>query len=346
MTKTELYLNKLILIVTVFSLIVIALGAYTRLVHAGLGCPDWPLCYGHAWAPSTTADIAQANVSFPEIPVNLTKTWPEMTHRYLASSLGALCILIVAGGIRLRRLGINFPIKHSVFLLIFIIMQGMFGMWTVTLKLWPQVVTLHLLGGFSTFCLLLLLHCRHSTAFSKLFIDSQRTRKPTNKLNALAIFSLTMVIVQVALGGWVTSNYAALACVDLPWCDVSGVMAADLKAGFNIFQEIGPNYLGGQLDTGARISIHVAHRLGALIVTLSLSVLIFTLISRGYRRMGYSLAVTLALQVILGLCNIYFHLPLFNAVAHNIVGALLVGVVVLVNWSLLSKTKKGLPESI
>jgi len=145
-TTTQKTLKHLLLIATLFSLLVIALGAYTRLVHAGLGCPDWPLCYGHAWAPSTGNDIATANIKFPEIPVNLAKTWPEMTHRYLATGLGALCIAIVFLGIRVRRQSMGFPIKHSVFLLGFIILQGLFGMWTVTLKLWPQVVTLHLLG--------------------------------------------------------------------------------------------------------------------------------------------------------------------------------------------------------
>lgn len=329
MTNTQKTLKNLLLIATFFSLIVIALGAYTRLVHAGLGCPDWPLCYGHAWAPSTGGDITTANIKFPDTPVNLAITWPEMTHRYLATSLGALCIAIVYLGIRVRRQSITFPLKHSVALLAFIIVQGMFGMWTVTLKLWPQVVTLHLLGGFTTFCLLLLLYLR---SFHTLSINVGEKIRPSVLLSRVAIVSLCVVTLQIALGGWTTSNYAALACVELPWCDTSAVNVQDTIDGFNIFQEIGPNYLGGQLDAGARVAIHLGHRVGALVVTFSLIALIVLLIQHCFKRVALLLTVVLITQVLLGLSNVYFHLPLFNAVAHNLVGALLVGSVVLVNW--------------
>lgn len=342
MTKTQKTLKNLLLIATLFSLIVIALGAYTRLVHAGLGCPDWPLCYGHAWAPSTGGDISTANIQFPDAPVNLAKTWPEMTHRYLASSLGALCIAIVYLGLRVRRQSIAFPLKHSVFLLAFIIVQGMFGMWTVTLKLWPQVVTLHLLGGFTTFCLLLLLYLRSFPTLNTnahLEDGAERRILSSSLLNKVALISLGIAALQVALGGWTTSNYAALACVELPWCDISQVTVQDTINGFNVLQEIGPNYLGGQLDGGARIAIHLGHRVGALITTLCLVLLIVLLGKKHYRKMALLLGVVLTTQLLLGLSNVYFHLPLFNAVGHNVVGALLLGSVVLINW-VLAQTKQ------
>ncbi|WP_435276578.1 COX15/CtaA family protein [Psychrobium sp. nBUS_13] len=321
----QLMLKRLIIVATCFSLLVIALGAYTRLVHAGLGCPDWPLCYGHAWAPSSTNEISQANLKFPDIPVNLTKTWPEMTHRYLASSLGLLCIFIVALGMAVKRRGQQFPIKHSAFLLGFIILQGLFGMWTVTLKLWPQVVTAHLLGGFTTFCLLLLLYLR-SYGRSVLSIGVKQSLKIS------ALIALVFVLLQVALGGWITSNYAALACTQLPWCSVSQISSNDIYTGFNFLQEIGPNYLGGQLDGGARIAIHLAHRLGALAVMISIAVLITLLIKfRIYSVAAFIGVVTIA-QIGLGIFNVYFHLPLYNAVAHNLMGAILLGTLVWVNW--------------
>lgn len=321
----QLMLKRLIIVATCFSLLVIALGAYTRLVHAGLGCPDWPLCYGHAWAPSSTNEISQANLKFPDIPVNLTKTWPEMTHRYLASSLGLLCIFIVALGMAVKRRGQQFPIKHSAFLLGFIILQGLFGMWTVTLKLWPQVVTAHLLGGFTTFCLLLLLYLR-SYGRSVLSIG---VKQP---LKIGALIALIFVFIQVALGGWITSNYAALACTQLPWCSVSQISSNDIYTGFNFLQEIGPNYLGGQLDGGARIAIHLAHRLGALAVTISIAVLITLLIKFRIYSVAAFLAVVTLVQIGLGIFNVYFHLPLYNAVAHNLMGAILLGTLVWVNW--------------
>lgn len=333
----QLMLKRLIIVATCFSLLVIALGAYTRLVHAGLGCPDWPLCYGHAWAPSSDNEIFQANLKFPDIPVNLTKTWPEMTHRYLASSLGLLCIFIVALGMTLKRRGQQFPIKHSVFLLGFIILQGLFGMWTVTLKLWPQVVTAHLLGGFITFCLLLLLYLR-SYGRSVLSIG---VRQP---LKIGALIALIFVFIQVALGGWITSNYAALACTQLPWCSVAEITSHDIYIGFNFLQEIGPNYLGGQLDGGARIAIHLAHRLGAIAVIVSIVALLAMLFKYRIYNAAALVGVVTIVQISLGIFNVYFHLPLYNAVAHNLVGALLLGALVWVNWLVRREMKEDKKE--
>ncbi len=326
--KPRTVLTNLILIATIFSILVIGLGAYTRLVHAGLGCPDWPLCYGHFWAPEQGGELTQANVKFPDAPVDLDKTWPEMTHRYLATSLGVFCIAILWLGIRARKEDHSVPIKHATGLLAFIILQGLFGMWTVTLKLWPQVVTLHLAGGFTTFCLLLLLYLRMRPRSASLNTSS--------RARVLAGLSLVVVALQVLIGGWLTSNYAAMACVELPLCKIDHLTKADFFQGFDVLQQIGPNYLGGQLDGDARIAIHATHRFGAIasmIVLLSLAFMLKKL------QHSWALIVLLALttiQVGLGITNVYFGLPLFNAVAHNIAGALLLACLVWINFNLRS----------
>lgn len=324
-TKQNL-LTKLILVATVFSILVIALGAYTRLVHAGLGCPDWPLCYGHLWAPDSSSEVAQANLKYPQAQVDLDKTWPEMTHRYLASSLGLLCIAILWLSIQVRKTHPDFPVKHASGLLAFIILQGLFGMWTVTLKLWPQVVTLHLLGGFATFCLLLLLYLR----VRKVPIDFVSS----NSGRMVARLSLVIVVIQVMLGGWLTSNYAAMACIELPFCPIGQLNAQDFAQGFNFLQQIGPNYLGGQLDGGARIAIHAMHRYGALVCVIVLILLVGILVRSRYWLLAIPLALLTVIQVGLGVANVYYSLPLFNAVAHNVTGAILVGCLVWVNYHL------------
>ncbi|MDP2561825.1 heme A synthase [Psychrobium sp. 1_MG-2023] len=334
--KSSSNLSRLVLIATLFSLFVIALGAYTRLVHAGLGCPDWPLCYGHLWAPVESADIIKANLAFPDAPVDLSITWPEMTHRYLATSLGLFCIAIVLLCYREKKRIGQAPLKHSVLLLFFIILQGLFGMWTVTLKLWPQVVTTHLLGGFFTFSLLLLLWLRLN---KRVIIsgESNVVRGKHKTLCWLALAALLITLFQIGLGGWTTSNYAALACTQLPWCDLSHLDSNDFSQAFNVFQQVGPNYLGGQLDAGARIAIHISHRIGAVLVTIVIGILLISLVRARYYRLVLGLAGLLFIQLSLGLANVYFYLPLFNAVAHNVMGAILFGGLVGTNYYLWSK---------
>lgn len=319
-------LGVVVLLATLFAILVIGLGAYTRLVHAGLGCPDWPLCYGHLWAPEQSKDIAQANLNFPDAPVDLEKTWPEMTHRYLATSLGIFCIAIVFLSLRLHRTGQRIPLKHAIGLLGFIIVQGLFGMWTVTLKLWPQVVTLHLLGGFTTFCLLLLLYLRVTFA-AKLV-------RPSRLLRGLALSFLVVCSVQIALGGWLTSNYAAMACVELPLCDIGHLQSNDFERGFNVLQHIGPNYLGGQLDGPARVAIHSMHRFGAIVTLLFGLGLIWQLAKHQQHTAITVIAALLGAQIALGIANVYLGLPLFNAVAHNLTGALLLASIVWINYQL------------
>jgi cytochrome c oxidase assembly protein subunit 15 len=210
------------------------------------------------------------------------------------------------------------------FLLAVVLAQAAFGMWTVTLKLWPQVVTGHLLGGFATLSLLFLLTLRLSGVLPALIVPK--------RLQYWATAGLVLVIGQIALGGWVSSNYAAVACIDLPTCHGQWWPAADFANGFHLTQHIGPNYLGGQLDSDARTAIHLTHRVGALLVTLVLLGLAWQLRAVGMTRLAGLLLIALAAQICLGLSNVYFHLPLPVAVGHNAGGAALLLTLVLVNY--------------
>jgi cytochrome c oxidase assembly protein subunit 15 len=198
-------------------------------------------------------------------------------------------------------------------------------MWTVTLKLWPQVVTAHLLGGFATLSLLFLLTLRLSGA-------PRASTSFSVRLRSLAALGLLLVIGQIALGGWVSSNYAAVACVDLPTCHGEWWPAMDFANGFHLTQHIGPNYLGGQLDSDARTAIHMTHRLGAVALTLVLLLLAWQLRRSGLSRLAGLLLLALGVQISLGISNVVFHLPLLVAVAHNAGGALLLLTMVLINY--------------
>jgi len=322
---------RLALFAVVFAVGVIILGAFTRLVDAGLGCPDWPGCYGHLSWPDEEHEIVAANEAFPHAPVELDKTWPEMVHRYLATGLGVLAIGLV--GMAWRHRGPGQPLKLPLFLLGFVILQGMFGMWTVTLKLWPQVVTTHLLGGFTTLSLLWLLTLR---------LQNQPWQLPkltarVQQLKPLAAIGLLVVIGQIALGGWTTSNYAAVACPDLPTCQAQWLPPMDFADGFDIFQHIGPNYLGGVMTNEARVAIHMSHRIGAIITLLYvgwLSIQLLQTPSTELQRLGKVTAGVLVSQFCLGLANVLFSFPLAVAVAHNAVGALLLLTLVTLNYRL------------
>ncbi|MCH4872265.1 COX15/CtaA family protein [Pseudomonas sp. TMW22091] len=314
---------RLALLATVVALMVVLLGAYTRLTHSGLGCPDWPGCYGFISVPSTDAQLAHAELHFPEAPVEAAKGWSEMIHRYCAGTLGCLILLLAVRAWKQRKRH-DQPLKLPLFILLVVIIQAAFGMWTVTLKLWPQVVTAHLMGGFATLSLLFLLTLRLSGWLPALAIP--------RRLQRWATAGLVLVIIQIALGGWVSSNYAAVACVDLPTCHGQWWPAADFTNGFHLTQHIGPNYLGGQLDSEARTAIHLAHRLGAVLLTLVLLGLAWQLRKVGMPRLAGLVLLVLAVQISLGLSNVLFGLPLGLAVAHNAGGAALMLTLVLVNY--------------
>ncbi len=313
---------RLALLSTLFAFLVIMLGAFTRLADAGLGCPDWPGCYGHLLWPDTVAEVSAAEASFPDAPVEHDKTWPEMLHRYLASTLGLLAIVLLIGAWRHR--SEQQPLKLPLLLLGIVILQGMFGMWTVTLKLWPQVVTAHLLGGFTTAALFCLLTLRLRNAGWR--VDAA-TAGTLRRFKPLLLLCIAVVFMQITLGGWTTSNYADVACPDFPTCQNAWLPPMDFTSGFNILQNIGPNYLGGTLDNAARVAIHFSHRIGAIVTLLVLcAVLLSMLLSSRFapaRRLAVFVLTVLTLQIALGIGNVVLHFPIAIAVAHNAVGALL-----------------------
>ena len=326
--------NKRVLTLNLIGLglavVVVVLGAFTRLVDAGLGCPDWPGCYGHLLWPDDSAEIAAAEQAFPDAPVDLDKTWPEMVHRYFA---GALLLLVAAMTAVAWRTSPPHKIKQiSTALLVLIICQAAFGAWTVTLKLWPQVVTAHLLGGFATFSLLWVMFLRQGGAAPLWLAAADKQAMKPHALVALAV-----VVAQIALGGWVSSNYAALACADFPTCYGTFAPPMDVAEGFNIFQSVGPNYLGGLMESDARVAIHWFHRLGAIVVLLVVGVLAIRLWQRN-KALALVLSGLLCAQLALGVLNVVWSLPLAVATAHNGFGALLLLAVVTVNFAPAAET--------
>ena len=310
--------------------VVVVLGAYTRLVDAGLGCPDWPGCYGQLGVPTTAQEIARAEAAYPDAPVDAEKAWTEMVHRYAATTLGLVVLAILALTLR-RRL----PWRLPAALAVLVVAQGAFGAWTVTLRLWPQVVTAHLLGGFATLASLWLL----ALTLRGPDVTSVASHVDSS-LRRLAGATLIVLVAQVALGGWVASNYAALACPDFPTCHGEWLPAMDFAAGFDITQSVGPNYLGGLLASDARVAIHVAHRIGAVAVLLIGGVLVWRM---GKRPLAWTLGVALVVQLALGVANIVFALPLAVAVLHNAGAAFLL--LVLVRVAYVPRTPVGASPS-
>lgn len=307
----------------IFALLVVSVGAYTRLADAGLGCPDWPGCYGFLTVPNQASEISTAEARYPEAPVEFAKAWWEMGHRYIAGALLLLVASILVIAYRAREKE-DTPLKLAAVLMVVILWQAAFGAWTVTLKLWPQVVTGHLIGGFTTLSLMWLLFLRQGGLSG---VVSALPRP-----NWLAKLAFVAVVLQIILGGWVSSNYAALACYDFPSCDGTYTPDMDLQQGFNIFQSVGPNYLGGLMTNEARMAIHWVHRIGAIVVLLVVGGLVFQTVKQ-VAVVGYALLAALVTQITLGIFNVVWVLPLLNATAHNTVGALLLLVLVTINFA-------------
>jgi cytochrome c oxidase assembly protein subunit 15 len=301
---------------------VIVLGAYVRLSHAGLGCPDWPGCYGQLTWPDQAHEIESANSSFPDRPVESEKAWKEMVHRYLA---GTLVILVLAlNYLAWKRVNrYESPRLLAAFILALILFQAALGMWTVTLKLLPMVVTAHLLGGMATYSLLLWFSLR--TGRPGRYAPSQ----PIRKLRPMIIASLLVLVLQIFLGGWTSANYSALSCPDFPTCHGSMWPDANYVEGFRIWREIGVDYEGGVLDLQARVAIHWTHRVWAIVTFVLLGILAIRLLKTPVmQRVGAMLLALLITQVSLGIFNVVFSLHLVNAVLHNGVAALLLGMLV------------------
>ena len=320
--------KKLILAATFLAFGVVVLGAFVRLSDAGLGCPDWPGCYGKLSPAHAKEAIAQAQALRPDGPVSTHKAWKEMVHRYFASSLGLLIVIIgILAWMKREKLkqGVGLP----TFLIGFVILQGLFGMWTVTLKLTPIVVTLHLLGGMTTLALLTWLLLRQSRD-----IPAVRTLD-AERLKPYAAVALGMVLLQIALGGWVSSNYAALACADFPTCKGVWVPPMDLPHAFQLVRELGKTAQGELLPLGALTAIHWVHRVGALLTFLIVGWLVFNMLRiPTLAKAGLWIALLLVVQVGLGITNVLLYLPLAVAVAHNAVAALLLVTLVMLNFRL------------
>jgi cytochrome c oxidase assembly protein subunit 15 len=303
-----------------FAFVVIALGAWTRLVDAGLGCPDWPGCYGFVVFPTTEAEIQLAESRYPQFPYEIDKAIPEVVHRYFAAALGFLAILLVYFAFKYQ-----LPKKIKAitsFLLFFICCQGLFGYLTVSLKLLPIIVTGHLFGGFITLSL-----------FFYLFLNTTNGIKNHNigHLKVLGGIALFALIVQIFLGVWTSTNYASLACADFPTCQGKFIPEMDFREGFNLAQEVGPNYLYGLLDNEARVAIHYSHRISAIVLTIIFLILISRLWFSSAAPLASTLGVILITQISLGIMNVVYVLPLYIAIAHNLVAALLLLATLMVN---------------
>lgn len=324
-----LTIQRVALFAALVAFCVIVLGAYVRLSHAGLGCPDWPGCYGHITWPEHAHEVASANQNFPERPVETHKAWREMAHRYLAGALVLLVLLInyLAWKPAHRYQQLRLAAAGILALILF---QAALGMWTVTLKLLPLVVTAHLLGGMATFGLLLWL------AFKSSRPGRYNPSHPIRKLRPIIITGLVVLVLQIFLGGWTSTNYSALACPDFPTCHNAWWPDADYAEGFRIWREIGVDYEGGVLDLNARVAIHWAHRMGAIVTFILLSIVSFRLLRTPVlQRAGAVLMALLITQVSLGIANVVFYLPLANAVLHNGAAALLLAMMI---WLLFRAT--------
>jgi len=312
-----LLFRRLALVGVCLTLVVVVLGAWVRLSAAGLGCPDWPGCYGHITAGAAGENLDKVNAAFPERPFEYTKAVKEMIHRYFASTLGLLCVVLAAMAITNRKHPEQ-PVVLPVILVGLVVFQGLLGMWTVTLLLKPLIVTLHLLGGLSTLATLAWLSMSPSTA-------TQET-PATSRLRSLSLASLVVLGLQISLGGWTSSNYAALACPDFPTCQNSFWPEMDVKDAFVLWRGLGIDYEGGVLDHPARVAIHFVHRLGAIITAILLAAtawLAWRHAWRDIRIAGGLVALALAAQLIVGPLMVMRGLPLSLATAHNGVAALL-----------------------
>jgi heme a synthase len=304
------------------ALTVVMLGAWVRLTDAGLGCPDWPGCYGRLVVPdAATTSPVELGGQYAR-PLEEGKAWREMIHRYLASALGLLCVALAVIAWRNRR-DPNQPWRAPLALVALVVFQGLLGMWTVTLLLKPIVVVGHLLGGFATLALLASLGQWRTAQLSR----------ATAGLRWLGVAAAAVLVLQISLGGWTSANYAALACPDFPTCQTQWWPAiADFEQGFVLWRGLGIDYEGGVLDHPARVAVHFTHRLGAVLATVLIALLGWRLArERATRPDGAAVLAVLLLQLSLGVSIVWFGVPLAVAVLHNGVAALLLLAVINAN---------------
>jgi cytochrome c oxidase assembly protein subunit 15 len=307
--------DKVVLLTAMLAFCVVVLGAYVRLSDAGLGCPDWPGCYGHLAVPQ--ADVVQQ--VFPGKPLVAHKAWKEMAHRYFAGTLGILILYVCIMAWRNRQ---SIAPMLPTLLVGIVAFQAALGMWTVTLLLKPVIVSLHLLGGMTTLALLAWL------AASFWLPGSGQA----SALKRWSLLGLIVIVGQIALGGWTSSNYAALACAGFPACNSVWWPQTDFSHAFHLVRALGENADGSALSSDALTTIHLVHRFGALVTFLYLGWFGSKLLSApDFVCWGRLLLGVLLVQVGLGISNVLFALPLPVAVAHNACAALLLVVLVVIN---------------
>ena len=318
------FYKRLTLFATLLALIVVSFGAYTRLTDSGLGCPDWPGCYGTLSVPESIDQIEMAQAVYPDSPVEPEKAWIEMIHRYIAGILGVMILVITFMSIRLRD-QINYSLKWPFFLLGLVIFQAALGMWTVTLLLKPAVVSSHLLGGMTVLGILTFLMHRNYGTHRENFVSNRFERK-------IIRFSLVLLFIQIALGGWTSTNYAALACTDYPTCHGSLIPEMDFSNAFTIFRELGVTSLGEPLSLEALHAIQWVHRVGAIVLLGYLLFVAYILkVNQGFNMWRNVLILVISLQFIIGIANLLLHLPIVLATLHNLGAALLVVILVGIN---------------
>lgn len=317
--------------VTVFlTFDLIVFGAFTRLTDSGLGCPDWPGCYGEANPFLAHDDISAAQSAMPTGPVTVFKAWIEMIHRYLAMAVGVLIIAMLIGAVRLwRENKINrYHPALPMALLIFVCIQGAFGAWTVTLKLQPIIVTTHLLLGISLLALLCW-HAMRQTMYEALnSSDVQHLKVP-------ALIVTVLLFMQIALGGWVSTNYAALACGGFPLCQSQWMPEMNLQQGFTLWRQLGLTAKGEYLPFTALVAVNWVHRCFAVVVVLAVAGLAVQVRKKPeLKKIATGLLAVLTLQVLTGAVTVQFDWPLLAAVAHNAGAALLVCLLAMLNYCL------------
>ncbi len=327
--REVIWIRRLALIGAILCFGVVVLGGYTRLSDSGLGCPDWPGCFGHV-APTGSAEHYATES-------DVRKAWVEMIHRYAASTLGLLIVIIAAFSIHARQeRGVS--VAFAIVLLALVVFQGILGMLTVTWLLKPLIVTGHLLGGLTTFAMLLwlwlTLRAHDRPVNGDTVLAGNRLVETGRRARLWAGVALAALALQVFLGGWTSSNYAAVACPDFPRCQNQWVPEADYHDAFVLWRGLGINYAGGVLDHPARVAIHFTHRLGAILATVLLLFAAYATFQGPWRQARWAaLAVVaaLVLQLCIGIFMVWRAFPLPLAAAHNAGAALLVAATVWLN---------------
>jgi cytochrome c oxidase assembly protein subunit 15 len=338
LSKDAHKLRKLAWVTAFLTLDLIMFGAFTRLTDSGLGCPDWPGCYGHANPLSAGEQIRAAETALPTGPVTMTKAWIEMLHRYFAMAVGFLIIVLMVMNWR-RWLRTRDPAHKpwlATFTLFAVCLQGAFGAWTVTMKLQPAIVTTHLLGGVSLLVLLVWMALRED--------PMPALGRGARALRPLAVTAFALLGLQIALGGWVSTNYAVMACPDFPLCHGRLVPQMDFAHGFTLWRDLGMTGGGDPIPFQALVAIHWVHRKFAYVVIAVLALLAW----RAWRIEGLStlarvLAALVALQFLTGLSNVVLQWPLVLAVLHNGGAAALAAVLAAINLRLASSAAAARP---